>query len=630
MRAAVLLGVRLAVGTRGQRVRSMMIAAAAGVGTLVLLLVWGIAHSQVGDTTAFGANEVRLLLAGTIGMVALPVLVLIATVARLAAGLRDRRLANLRLLGMTAAQTRVVAATEVGVASVLGVVGGVGVFVAAASLLSGIEVAGRAWTYESLVPPPAGWITVLSLVPLVSVLTAALPQRLASDRTPAEEPRQASWWRAVPLAVGLAICWGTRSPLIDRQDTLPGTEVAAIMGGIALTAVGTLLVVPVFVNLVARVVLAGKPGALATLTGRRLQSQPAGATRVISALMVGLFVVMMARAVLVAFTSTSQYEAAADHIERNQTAETVVGPAELSSTTELLRGVEGVDRVVSFPVLSAATRGVSAEDSGVTVVVASCARLAPAGGSLRGCSDDVPSLVGDTWYPRTGVDAMTVQEIHGWEARGDAVPVSLATAGVIDQVAFERAVGAMVNMSVVVVPPGTPGTGPLLEQTDHLVVAHAGPGRDLYDRVDAAGVMTSTSVDIENYDFVRGMRTLIWTLATVVLSVGLLTFAIAGVDRAVNRRRELTALRLIGTPHGVLLKAQWWEAALPTALGSVLAIFVGAYAGATYLQLDEDRLMPMSETVALAGVAVVASMLIALVTVIGTTTRLVPEHIRVE
>lgn len=74
MRAAVLLGLRLAIGTGGQRARSVMTVVASAVGTTVLLLVWGIAHSQVGTTTAYNSSEVTLLMAGTIGMVGLPVL----------------------------------------------------------------------------------------------------------------------------------------------------------------------------------------------------------------------------------------------------------------------------------------------------------------------------------------------------------------------------------------------------------------------------------------------------------------------------------------------------------------------------------------------------------------------------
>ncbi len=159
----------------------------------------------------------------------------------------------------------------------------------------------------------------------------------------------------------------------------------------------------------------------------------------------------------------------------------------------------------------------------------------------------------------------------------------------------------------------------------------AKPGRDLYQRLDAIGLTARTWEDIDYYDFVAGMRAIIWTLATVILSVGLLTFAIAAIDRAVARRRELTSLRLIGTPPALLRRAQWLEAALPTGLGCLAAILSGLFAGSTYLQLGSDMGdAPWNQGMVLMGVAALAAAVIAGLTVLGTSSRLSPEHIHVE
>lgn len=635
MLTAVRLGLRLTIGTRGQRTRSLLTAGASALGTAVLLLVWGIAHSQVGTTTAFDPSEVGLLIAGTIGMVALPVLVLVSTVARLSAGLRDRRLANLRLLGMSRTQTRIVAATEAGAASVLGVVVGVLLFFATTPLLAQLEVAGRRWTVGSLVPPILGWICVLLVVPAVSILTAALPQRLTTQRgaLPTRPARgRYTILRVAPLILGFLICWCTRSPIIDNGSTLPPLEVVAILIGVTLMGIGTLLVVPVFVRLIAHVTLRVTRRPLALLTARRIESQPAGATRVISALMIGLFIVMAARAVIGAFQATPQYVSAADFIEREQTAEVTAAPTSVDSTTATLKAIQGVDRVSSFPILHGETLGPKGtEQDEVTVVVATCAELIkPTGGHLVGCSDEHVSLVGDPFYFVDDADALGVRAVRDWEGHGERLVISTESATTIDSKAFDRAVGALNSTHAVVVPPDTPGIAALLPETDRLLVAHAGPGRFLYDRVYAQGLRINTMVDIEGYDFVQGMRTLVWTLAAVVLAIGLLTFTVAGIDRALSRRRELTALRLIGTPGSLLRWAQWLEAALPTVLGSLLAIFAGAYAGATYLQLDNDQLMPLTAALVLAAVAATISALLAGITVIGTTARLDPDHIRAE
>lgn len=635
MKPAVLLGLRLATSARGQRARSVATVGAAALGTAVLLLVWGMAHSRLATSTAFRPQEVSLLIAGIIGMVALPVLVLISTVSRLSAGLRDRRLANLRLLGMSAVQTRVVAAVEVGAASVLGAGLGVVLFVVAASGMALTGVGGRQWSTASLMPPAVAWVTVLVLVLGVSALTVTVPPQVSARRA-LERARHTvdhgpGYWRVVPLCLGAALCWSTRSPLTDRSSDLPMVEVVVILVGIALLGIGTLLVVPVFVGLLARVLLGLGRGPLAMLTGRRLQAQPTGATRVISALMLGLFVVMSSRAVVSAFVGTDQYERAADFIEREQTAEVTATPARHAAATTALAAIDGVERVASYPVLHGrdAEAGTGEADE-ATVVVATCAELAYPDESLAGCDEDAVSLVGEPWFFADDVEALDVRAIRGYQPRGDRVVVPLTGASVIAPEAFQQSVGALSGTPTVVVPPGTPGIEALLPATSTLLVAHAGPGRHLYDHVEDAGLTVDSYVDLENYDFVQGMRTMVWLLAAVVLSIGLLTFTVAGVDRAMSRRRELTALRLIGTPGSLLRRAQWLEAALPTVLGSVLAIFTGGYAGATYLQLDADQVTPLSAEVTLAAVAVVTSMLLAGITVLGTTARLDPQHIRAE
>lgn len=635
MRPAITLGLRLATGTGGQRSRSLATGAANALGALLLLLVWGIAHSQVGTTTAFSTAQVNLLIMGTIGMVGLPVLILIATIARLSARVRDRRLANLRLLGLSAAQTRMVAATEVGAASLLGTFIGAVAFVAITPLVSRIDVPGRDWSASSLIPPLLAWVCVLAALPLVSILTAALPQRLAAgsgiSQPPKGDARRGRILRVVPLLVGFALCWGTRSPLFDDPHHLSSVELAIIPLGIGLLAIGMILVIPVFVSMVAAIVLRLGNGPLATLVGRRLQTQPASTTRVISALILGLFVVVGAQGVLAAFFATPQYERAADFVERAQRVGVMTTPADLAATRSSFSTIQGVTRVTSFPLLG----GDSIEagpDSGtaVIIVVASCADLAGPGAHIDGCSDAAPSVLNAPWFLDGTISAIEIQAAFHWEPRGRTVSVPLHGVTSIDTTSFDRGVGTFEGSQLMVLPPDTPEIQVLLTDTDWIVIAHAGPGRYLYDAARAEGFKPYEYVDLENYEFVQGMRTLVWTLAAVVLSIGLLTFTIAGIDRALGRRRELTALRLVGTPGSLLRRAQWLEMALPTVFGSLLAIVAGAYAGATYLQLDDDRMLPLTTAGALAAAAIVASMVLAGITTVGTTARLDPEHIRAE
>lgn len=627
------LGWRIATGTRGQRARSAMTAVACAIGVAVILLVWGIADSQIGQTTAFKASEVGWVLTGTVGVVALPVLALVATMARLSARVRDRRLANLRLLGLSAGQTRLVAAVEVAVAAVVGALVGVLGFLALLPVVAAVDVSGVEWTVSSLVPPVFAWVCVLLGVPVVAVLVAVLPQRLSSRAVLAQsrqaDVRPPGLWRVVPVLAGIGLCW-TAQTSFDASGARHLWIVPVMMAGILLLGVGMLLVVPTFVRLVAVVVFRWGRGPLATLVGRRLQTQPAGATRVISSLMVGLFVVIAANGVIGAFEATPQYVSAADHVEREQRAEVTVRAKQVDRAVAELVEFDGVRAVAAYPILRATSAESAADpdpdgwEDTASVLVARCADL----GELAGCRDGVVNLVGHPFMAEPST--LLVKRLRNWNGRGRAIEVTTAGATRLDQEEFERAAGVLESTPAVVVSPDLAGVAELLPETDRALAVRAGPGRDLTDRLMAAGHTVSTLPDYEYYDFVQGMRTLVWTLATVVLSIGLLTFTVAGIDRALGRRRELTALRLVGTPGWLLRLAQWLEAALPTVLGTVLAIAAGHYAGATYLLVGGDMEAPAGATGVLVLAAVLGSVVLAWITTLGTTARLDPDHIRAE
>ncbi|MBA2639270.1 MAG: hypothetical protein H0U77_04615, partial [Nocardioidaceae bacterium] len=130
MRAGVRLGLRLAGGGGArERLRAGSVVLASAVGCWVLLGTLAAVRSewQLGFSLYDDAS-MRNLLAAVVTVVAMSVLVMVASVARLSAGVRDRRLAGLRLLGLTPARTRVVAAVESGAGAVVGGVLGLGLF----------------------------------------------------------------------------------------------------------------------------------------------------------------------------------------------------------------------------------------------------------------------------------------------------------------------------------------------------------------------------------------------------------------------------------------------------------------------------------------------------------------------
>jgi putative ABC transport system permease protein len=225
VRGAALLGLRLAGASAGPaRLRAGLMALATTIGTLLMLTIVAIAHAeQLRDDTLYTSPEMRRLLAAIVLSVALPVLVLVATAGRLSAQLRDRRLGNLRLLGLTPLQTRTVAAVEAATAAVIGLLVGRLLFVAVRLLLPLVHIAGRHWRSASLLPSLAQQVLVLAGVLLAVLAVAAIPS---------DSPLRPHWPEpdapapSAPRFCGRCPCWsgspcaGSSSRALGRTTLL--------------------------------------------------------------------------------------------------------------------------------------------------------------------------------------------------------------------------------------------------------------------------------------------------------------------------------------------------------------------------------------------------------------------------
>lgn len=614
---SALLGLRLAI-TPAARIRSALLVLAATLVTVVLLATAAAGRYELTYSLAYQAEMPRLV-AAAVAAIILPCAVLLATVARLSAALRDRRLANLRLIGLTPAQTRLVGTTETGAAAALGAVLGWLAFWLVRPVLVDHPFAGRSWD-QPFGPNAMSQVLVLVGVPAVVVLAGLVPTRTTS-REPLAVARRADrtppgWWRLAPLVAGAALC----TVLIVRSErrTVEATNRDAVlfMVGSGLLALGLVLVLPALVRLLTRA-LTGLPlGPAGRVAVRRLEAQPAGVARIIGALLIGLFLVTGARYVLVAFESTPQYQQAERllTVQDRVAVDTTAGRAD--QVVAELRATEGVDGVVDLATLHSGR--------GLEAIVATCDQVAALDAGIQGCVDGEPMWFGSA--PRRGRD---IDWRSGGRAgnRGDdpvvaTTPASMAAMGETDTWASLSPVYADV-----VLPPAL--VGDLPDSTRHTVLVVGPPGGDLADRLSGTGYGMSYS-GTEEYDFVATMRTIIWTIAAVVLGVGLLSLMIATIDRAIQRRKEMVGLRLVGLGAGPLRRAQLFESAVPLTLGIAMAIGLGALAGGTFLSLDGTLAVPWDQTWRLLGAAVLGGLVVAAVCTAAAVPRLRPEEIRAE
>ena len=631
MSPLVRLGLRLAGGGGAhERARTGAVVAACAVGAWVLLNAVAIANAEVARMTM--SPEAMRLLVAVMLVVTMPVIVLVATATRLSSSLRDRRLAGLRLLGLSPGATRMVAAVESGAAAGVGTVLGAAAFWLSRSFVSGLEVAGRDWARIPFTPPLTAALVVVVGVPVAAVLVSLVPtRRLGRDvlaSSGVSHGRRPSPWRLLPLALGSLLCLlATRGPQEDVSDL----RAYSFFGGAALCGIGLLLVVPVFVRLLADLMVRvpGRPSV--RIAGRRLQSQPAVMARIVSGLLIGLFVVSGARSVVGAFEDTNQYIAAERAMFEGPAMYSVGIPARMDPVlaarmVEAAPGVTGI--VVDRTVRSGCNRTATACEEAFVGTCADVALLVP---DATGCRDDQASWL----RSNRGEDpaAFTWRSTRS----GGPDPIRLAAPAPDSVITSEEDPYEVSDIlqAGVFIPLETAGFRALSQHGRPQLTALADPGTASETALTEAIApwrprgYVFPLFSVADYRFVAGLRAMVWAVAAVVLTVGLLAFAISAVDRAVSRRAEMVSLQLLGTPRRVIRAAQWWEALLPLALGLPGAVLLGWAVGSGYLFLGGAlRASPWQSTLALGAVATAAAVLIAGLTVVASAPRVRADLIR--
>lgn len=379
------------------------------------------------------------------------------------------------------------------------------------------------------------------------------------------------------------------------------------------------------------------------IAGRRLQSQPAGVSRVVAGLLVALFVVAGARMVLGAFESSAQYRAAERNANGGPAAFEVYAPdvPDVAGLADRLESVDGV--IAAYPQWRVITQ-CSETAPCLEAFVGQCRDLAAAVPGAVGCRDDRIAWLDTVANRPVGLGATTT-----WASPASEQLTAPPQGGTVtldtprpDQLITSRASEFAVQERIqaqIFIPIGTPGIAELVEATvaDTAVpVAVQADPRVLDEQGlrDVVSAITPTS-DVydpwadDSYGFVSGLRALTWVVAGFVLSIGLLGFAVATIDRTVARRAEMVSLQLLGTGRGVIRAAQWWEAAVPLVIGVVIAIGAGSAVGSVYLSIAGGPAGTAWTSIGvLTLVSALAAVAVAGLTVIACAPRIRPELIR--
>lgn len=629
------LALALRLCLAGGLLRALLVSAGSAAGVVVLLLATAVPGTLPNDLSADDRRFAVCLLL----FLLLPVVSLLASTTRLAAAVRDRRLAALRLLGMTARRTRLVAGYEATALSLVGAAAGSVVFLAVRPLLQSADEAWQAWFGgRPLTPPSTGWLLALVGVPLLALVVSVAPVQRSTRSALAVRrqgpARRPGWWRLMPLAAGVALLAWTALQHQTPDSNPPPRLVVPFLVGAALTALALPLVVPIAVRLVADagVRVLRSPGGL--IAARRLQQEPARTTRLVAALLVALFVVAGGRCVLVAFEQTPQYQRAQLAATTGPQSAQLDLPPGRALDAERVRstpGVRALAPVRQAEVLCTAeqVRTFGGGGSGICgeAFVGTCAQLAAFAAQVTGCRDDRPAWLDPGYGTPSDLAAtsVTVRPPPRYGPDGQALPIPDTTLEV-------TGIGGAVSVSPeardpnwapqqqLFLPLDTPGLAAILPVPQTWAAVLDGgdaPVRRL-EQAAGPGVQVFAGEDRAELRRVDGYRALLWAVAGVVLSVGLAALLIAGVDQAVERRRHLAALTVLGVPARVLRRSQLLQAAAPLIVGLPVAGGTGLLAGASYLNLVGSRAVtPWPAVTALAVGAVAAGLVVAAATVAG-------------
>ncbi|MCX4739324.1 FtsX-like permease family protein [Streptomyces antibioticus] len=549
-----------------------------------------------GHLSAFGGKSARyptvepstldILRFTLAGVVLLPLAVFLSVCARLSAASRMRRLAALRLLGLSRKGTQRVNAAETVAAAVLGSVLGLGAYWVVNQLVSRTGLPGFKWypADGSL----SGYPLLVCLVgcPALAWFVGRIGARkaaadpLAVRRSAVEEPPRL--WGLLPLVPGLTIVIGYC--VAGATGNVPtDTALSSILMPLAVVLVGTGLVLslPLLSRFLARNVARTTGSLPLRLAMRRNEVEPGGAVRVATGLVLLVFAASLTQGVLIEL----------DQVSKNNAPVQLYTMSLRAVPQEDEQAMTEVPGVLGHAVL---TRSWTDPESDVfrpstEVVVATCGQLRKMASSVENCVDGHPArlIVPDRAGAEIGETGSRFP-LHLQNSAGELETVVVRMPRRIIQYQ-DDSLTQLAGSGAVLIPPSSLPVGyrpqddatlALMSRSDPETVVSVLAG--IAD-VDPTIEVDTNGVDAAALQQITVIKTLLAVGMVLGLVIGVAAYLVAATDRAVERRPQVTALALLGAKPRTLRAVQVAQVVLPLALGLVLAVTTGKLAESSYL-----------------------------------------------
>jgi hypothetical protein len=515
------------------------------------------------------------------GIVLLPLAVFLSVCARLSAAERARRLAALRLLGMSAQKVQRVNAAETVVAAGLGALLGLGEYWVLNQLVSRVGLPGFTWyprdgalTGSTLLACLVGCPTLAWFVGRASARRAAA-NPLAVRRTAVE--KRPSAWGFLPLVAGSGIaagyCLAGATGHAPRDTGLPSVLVPS---AVLLIGVGLVTTLPSLCRYVAQRVARSTPSVALALAMRRNEAEPGGALRVAAGLVVLVFAASLAQGVLIELNQVTKNTSPIQDYD--------IRYAQL--TTAQRQSLERLPEVRAHVVtMESSLVGASETAWSPQVVVATCTQLRAVTSWVGGCVDRQPLRLWGTKGPQDApADAGEKLLLQLGGGHGN---VRITVPGrTVRYREFEDA--WVLGSQSILVPPSALPPGARPESATFKLVSASDP--DTVRKVlDGIGHVAPTidvipqGLNVTALQQIGVVKTLLALGMVLGAVIGIAAYLVAATDRAVERRSHVTALALLGARPRTLRAMQVAQVVLPLAVGLLLAIGTGKMAESSYL-----------------------------------------------
>lgn len=526
-----------------------------------------------------------------------PSLLLLAAVARMTASARDRKLAQLRLLGVPSSGTRLISALETLVPVAIG-------------LLAALVVAA-----VTTVTVAQGAAVVI--VGLVIALAAGISGGSRADLEVTRTGREStpSKWRLVPLVpalIGSAAL--TQAPDVAPYDTW-AFQAGVVMLGLAL--IGLVVALPLVTYACAGGLARLGPAGL--LAARWIQAAPASVGRAVTVLGAALAAMVVIMTFVEGVLSDREY--------RQATAAVTTGPAYMfvfpdHQNPQAVAALTDDPRVLGVAAWPTSACEVNNPDACVFVYYGDCEQLRIASlGAVTECPTE-PTWIG---HPGdyTGIRQLLLvgaeQPVEVVLPRSDQ-----AITGSADSLAQEPMAGLYLPQLPAQARPATP---------ESHYVFQIEPGRAQVAAFQAAanvlGLKASLDAQLDALDRADNMRSIVASASAALILVALAWLLIATVDRGAERAPLLARLSGLGIPAKALTAATLLTALTPALAGIALAAVTGHIAAMPFVaQYPNTTTAPPGNVIAaVAVVATIACLLLATAaaSTVRTATR-APMH----